>query len=101
MSTGKGKTLTNVLRLITIPVSKTIRSMCREYEDSFWPSVAYFSGTYFEVSSPLLPRIDYLFHSPSLIASGPRVIRHSHGDHYPVLAAFQVVHGNQDRRNST
>jgi endonuclease/exonuclease/phosphatase family metal-dependent hydrolase len=72
----------------TIPLSKPIRTMGRAFNDALWPSVEYLSGTYFKIKSPLLPRVDYIFHSATIKTYHPRVIKQSPGDHYPVRAEF-------------
>jgi endonuclease/exonuclease/phosphatase family metal-dependent hydrolase len=74
----------------TIPFSKPIRAMNAAFDDALWPSWDYFSGTYFKIKSPLLPRVDYIFHSADLCVSNPGVIRKSPGDHYPVRATFRI-----------
>jgi len=73
----------------TIPLSKPIRAMGMRFDDALWPSFDYFAGTYFKIKSPLLPRVDYIFHSPDLKVQTAGVIRKSPGDHYPVRAVFR------------
>jgi endonuclease/exonuclease/phosphatase (EEP) superfamily protein YafD len=72
----------------TIPHSTAIREMSKKYDDSLWPSWDYFSGTYFKIISPILPRIDYIFHTSDLKVIDSKVIKKSSGDHYPVFATF-------------
>lgn len=72
----------------TIPFSKPIRAMNAAFDDALWPSRDYFSGTYVKIKSPLLPRVDYIFHSADLRVRNPAVIKNSPGDHYPVRADF-------------
>jgi endonuclease/exonuclease/phosphatase family metal-dependent hydrolase len=79
----------------TIPFSRAIREMSSEYEDSLWPSWDYFSGTYFKIISPILPRIDYIFHTSKLKVTASKIIKQSSGDHYPVLATFHIGVVNQ------
>jgi endonuclease/exonuclease/phosphatase family metal-dependent hydrolase len=74
----------------TIPFSKAVRTMNATFDDALWPSKDYFTGTYFKIKSPLLPRVDYIFHSADLCVSNPGVIRISPGDHYPVRATFHI-----------
>ncbi len=74
----------------TIPFSSAIREMSRKYDDSLWPSWDYFRGTYFKIISPVLPRIDYIFHTSELNVTASRIVRQSPGDHYPVFATFHV-----------
>jgi endonuclease/exonuclease/phosphatase family metal-dependent hydrolase len=74
----------------TIPFSTAIRAMNASFDDALWPSKDYFTGTYFKIKSPLLPRVDYIFHSADLCVSNPEVIRKSPGDHYPVRATFHI-----------
>jgi len=73
----------------TIPFSKAVMAMDAAFEDALWPSIDYFTGTYFKINSPLLPRVDYIFHSSDLKAYDPKVIKNSPGDHYPVRAKFK------------
>lgn len=80
----------------TIPLSRPIRAMSMRFDDALWPSSDYFAGTYFKIKSPLLPRVDYIFHSPDLKVQKADVIRRSPGDHYPVRAVFRYegdLHG--------
>ena len=72
----------------TIPLSKTARIMEGAYDDALWPSKSYFSGTYFKVSAPVLPRVDYIFHSAELKPFKPVVVQLTPGDHYPVRTGF-------------
>jgi endonuclease/exonuclease/phosphatase family metal-dependent hydrolase len=72
----------------TIPLSKTARRMQRVYDDALWPSRDYFAGTYFKVTAPVLPRVDYIFHSAELKPVGAAVIAQTPGDHYPVRSGF-------------
>lgn len=70
----------------TVPFSKAARIMGRDFDDALWPSCDYFSGTYFKVSSGVLPRVDFIFVSENLRATNGRVVRSSPGDHFPVSA---------------
>lgn len=85
----------------TIPFSTAIREMSNEYEDSLWPSWDYFSGTYFKIISPILPRIDYIFHTSKLKATASKIIKQSSGDHYPVFATFNIEVVNQHMGKNT
>lgn len=72
----------------TIPLSRTIRTMNRRFEDALWPSLDYFKGTYVKVKFPVKPRIDYIFHSHGFTSGETKVIRETAGDHYPVRAVL-------------
>jgi endonuclease/exonuclease/phosphatase family metal-dependent hydrolase len=82
----------------TIPFSKGIRAMNNAFDDALWPSFDYFSGTYFKINSPLLPRVDYIFHSPNLKVHDPEVIKTSAGDHYPVRTTFRILNSTQPKQ---
>jgi endonuclease/exonuclease/phosphatase (EEP) superfamily protein YafD len=85
----------NVKRVIiggdfnTFPFSKAIREMSRNYDDSLWPSLYYFSVTYPKVDFLLKPRIDFIFHSSNVVCKSAQVIKESAGDHYPVVGVFE------------
>jgi len=72
----------------TVPLSKAIRAMNAEFEDAFWPSTAFFKGSYLDSPFPLNPRIDYIFHSPDMSARDGRVHDVTTGDHVPVSAVI-------------
>ena len=72
----------------TIFLSRTIWAMCRQFEDALWPSWDFFQGTYKPFDFPIKPRIDYLFHSPSLECLAAGINSETAGDHFPVWAEF-------------
>ena len=74
----------------TVPGSRTIRYMSKNYKDASWPSAAWFHGTYHKVAFPLSPRIDYIFVSDRLGVDTARVLCRSAGDHYPVKARVRL-----------
>lgn len=74
----------------TIPFSRAVRIMGERFQDSLWPSLQYLASTYRRLSIPVSTRIDYLFHGQGLTCMSSRIGRHSAGDHYPVLAEFEV-----------
>ena len=74
----------------TIPGSRTIRHMASFFHDALWPAADYFAGTYHKVAFPMNPRIDYLFVSDRIEASGGQVVKKSAGDHYPVKASMRL-----------
>jgi len=76
----------------TFPGSLAIRNVNRNFEDAFWPSFEYLTGTYFKIDFPLRPRIDYIFHSDALSVLRAEVVKHSAGDHFPVKALFKKTH---------
>ncbi len=76
----------------TVPLSRTVRTMCRPFDDSLWPSWDFFQGTYKPFDFPIKPRIDYLFHSPELECLESRIMHTTAGDHFPVWAEF-AKHG--------
>ncbi|MDZ7760101.1 MAG: endonuclease/exonuclease/phosphatase family protein [Desulfovermiculus sp.] len=76
----------------TVPLSRTVRAMCRHFDDSLWPSWDFFQGTYKPFDFPIKPRIDYLFHSPELECLESRIMPTTAGDHFPVWAEF-AKHG--------
>lgn len=73
----------------TVPFSKAIRRMNRDFDDALWPSTAYFKGSYRNLPFFISPRIDFLFHSPSLKSSSATIVRTGTGDHYPVMALVE------------
>jgi endonuclease/exonuclease/phosphatase (EEP) superfamily protein YafD len=79
----------------TFPYSKAVRRMNKALDDSLWQSLDYLSATYPKIAFPIKPRIDYIFHSSGLACQSARVIKDSAGDHYPVLAVFDVESDNK------
>ncbi len=72
----------------TVPFSKTIGIMTKEYDDVMpW---RLFQGTYTRLGSVIPARIDFLFHSPELNCKAAEIIQKSPGDHFPVVARFQL-----------
>ena len=72
----------------TVPPSRAVRVMSRHFDDALWPSWDFFQGTYKPFDFPLKPRIDYLFHSPSLECLYSSIHEATAGDHFPVWAEF-------------
>ncbi|MBW2059963.1 MAG: hypothetical protein JRI95_00205 [Deltaproteobacteria bacterium] len=72
----------------TFIFTKPIRAMNRRFDDALWPSRDYFRGTYREVSFPIKPRIDFIFHSKDIECLKAEIIRETPGDHYPLKATF-------------
>lgn len=75
----------------TVPFSRAARAMGRDFDDALWPSRDFFKGTYFKVSSGVLPRVDFIFVSENLHTAKGRVIETSPGDHYPVAAQVRLT----------
>ncbi len=88
----------------TFPLSKPIRTMTRSFDDALWPSMDYFVGTKLktnkalglpednsvteELTLPLNPRLDYLFHSENIDCLEADIIQETAGDHYPIRAVL-------------
>ncbi|MFP5212252.1 MAG: endonuclease/exonuclease/phosphatase family protein [Acidobacteriota bacterium] len=70
----------------TVPFTKAIRIMNESFRDSLWPTMDFLKGSYLKTTLPILPRIDYIFHSADVQATGGCVHSESLGDHYPVRA---------------
>lgn len=94
----------------TFPLSKPIRAMNRSFNDALWPSMDYFVGTKLktikalgfpkddsvrkELTLPINPRLDYLFHSENIDCLEAEVIQETAGDHYPVRAVLGLLQSN-------
>ncbi len=74
----------------TVLPSLAIIKMSRDFEDTLWPSLDFFRGTYKPLDFFIKPRIDYIFHSKDLKCLSAEIIRSTAGDHYPVLAVLQI-----------
>jgi len=72
----------------TFPLSKAIRKMNARFEDAFWPSMAFFKGSYVDFPLFIKPRIDFIFHSPGMSARDCKVHKLTSGDHVPVSAVI-------------
>ncbi len=72
----------------TVPFSKTIRVIGKEFKDTLWPSLDFFRGTYNESPLPIQPRTDFIFYSKGFKCIDSGIVRESAGDHYPVWAVF-------------
>jgi endonuclease/exonuclease/phosphatase (EEP) superfamily protein YafD len=72
----------------TIAWSRAVRQMDDRLSDALQGSLDYYSGTFSKVDSPILPRIDYVFHTPGLVNVEAAIIKDSPGDHYPIRAVF-------------
>jgi endonuclease/exonuclease/phosphatase family metal-dependent hydrolase len=74
----------------TVPFSKTIRTISGRFKDALWPGLNYFKGSYKNLPFSVEPRIDYIFHSPTLKCFSADIIADSSGDHFPVKAIFDM-----------
>lgn len=74
----------------TFPLTKAIRKMNAVYEDAFWPSAAFFKGSYVDSPYPINPRIDFIFHSPHMSSRDCKVHDVTSGDHVPVSAVITI-----------
>ncbi len=72
----------------TFPLSKAIRKMNDHFDDAFWPSTAFFKGSYVDFPLFIKPRIDFIFHSPKMSARDGKVHETTSGDHVPVSAVI-------------
>jgi endonuclease/exonuclease/phosphatase family metal-dependent hydrolase len=72
--------------LNTVPFTRAIHRMNRVYDDALRGSGDYLTGSYWKVDSPVLPRVDFVFHSADLHPAAAAVIRRRASDHYPVWA---------------
>lgn len=77
----------------TVPFSKTIRIMGQAFNDALRTSTDYLNGSYIKSSLPIKPRVDFIFHSPSMECRKASIIRSTAGDHYPIHAVFDLPHG--------
>lgn len=75
-------------------LSKPIRTMATRFKDAFWPSWDYFQSTYTDLSFPIKPRLDYIFHSGRLKSVDTEIIRDTIGDHYPIRATLSLSDGS-------
>ncbi len=64
--------------------------MGKSYADALWFKTDYLTATYREVSFPVKPRIDYIFHSGEMTCRSASVIKQGGGDHYPVRAVLDI-----------
>ena len=71
---------------------RAIRIMRENFKDSAWPSPAFFFSTH-KAPGFLMPiKIDYIFVSENLDCFGTRILKHSPGDHYPVITNLIFQH---------
>jgi endonuclease/exonuclease/phosphatase family metal-dependent hydrolase len=77
----------------TVPFSTAIRKIGRIYNDALWPTTGYLTGSYTKLSLSIKPRIDYIFYSPDIKCSSASIVKQGAGDHYPVLAVFELFDG--------
>jgi len=74
----------------TIPLTAAIRRMGLKYTDALLGSGQYFVGTYWKISSPIRPRVDFIFHSRQITVLDAAVLPISTGDHLPVTATIAL-----------
>ncbi|TND08926.1 MAG: metal-dependent hydrolase [Bacteroidetes bacterium] len=69
------------------PISYAYHTISEKLEDAFLESGSGMGRTFSEY--PLVPRIDYILHSPYYEASGFTVIKKELSDHYPVVCRLK------------
>jgi len=74
----------------TVGASTALRFMRRHYHDALAATPDARTGTYWKIRGPH-PRIDFIFLSRDLEATGGRVVRRQAGDHYPVVASVRTT----------
>lgn len=74
----------------TFILSKSIRTVSRYFDDSLWPSIDYFRGTYQKFRFLVKPRIDFLFHNGKIACLDAAIIQQTTGDHFPIRAEFAL-----------
>ena len=74
----------------SLPLSRAIRIMGDSFEDSAWPSPAFFSGSHKAPGFHVPVRIDYIFLSDNLRYSGTEILKETPGDHFPVVTDIQM-----------
>ncbi|TRZ87713.1 MAG: hypothetical protein D4R88_09050 [Methanosarcinales archaeon] len=76
----------------TVFLAKSIRLMTDAFDDALWPSMEYFHGTKTSKSGlPIIPRIDYIFHTEQLSVKSAAVLPQHIGDHLPVMAEIRIA----------
>ncbi|NBF39121.1 MAG: hypothetical protein GVY14_01785 [Spirochaetes bacterium] len=72
----------------TVPFTRTIRHMNRNFDEVLRGTGDYLDGTYWKVDGRILPRIDFIFYAGALERVDAGIIEEQAGDHYPVVAEF-------------
>jgi endonuclease/exonuclease/phosphatase (EEP) superfamily protein YafD len=72
----------------SLPLAGADRHLRQYFSDALSISLQqYFTGTYWGLPhNPILPRIDFIYHSPHWQVVEAQVIQHKASDHFPVLA---------------
>jgi endonuclease/exonuclease/phosphatase family metal-dependent hydrolase len=74
----------------TVPYMKTIRIMEKQLRDVLRGTDDFLTGSYWKVTAPPLPRVDFIFVSEHLSLLDSGVTQMKAGDHYPVWATLQL-----------
>jgi endonuclease/exonuclease/phosphatase family metal-dependent hydrolase len=72
----------------TVPLTRAIRLMNHRFKDVLWPSIDFFRGSFAKTSLAVLPRLDYIFHTPDLVCRDASIVQETAGDHRPITAVF-------------
>lgn len=74
----------------SLPLAGPDRHLRQYFSDALASHVAqYLRGTYWgPPASPIMPRLDFLYHAPQWHVVEARVVQHKASDHFPVFAVF-------------